>query len=107
MALNDFRAIYLPYCLKKQENGKYIVLNREYKPLGFNSYEQFNYSNYPISANLKGLTEKKVLELSWNNSPDKEHIFLYNDALNPIKSKDNMAKYLQKLDLLAKLKSVK
>ncbi len=107
MALNDFRAIYLPYYLKKQEDGKYIVLNREYKPLGFNSYEQFNYSDYPISTNLKGITEKKAIELSWNNSPDKENIFLYNDGLNPINSKSNMTKYLKKLELLAKLRSAK
>lgn len=105
MALNDFRAIYLPYCLKKQEDGKYVVLNREYKPLGFNSYEQFDYSNYPIASNLKGITEKKAIELSWNDSPDKENIFLYNDGTNPIKSKSNMTEYLKKLESLAKLKS--
>jgi len=107
MALNDFRAIYLPYCLKKQENGKYIVLNRNYKPLGFNSNEEFNYSDFPISSNLKGITEKKAIELSWNDSPDKENIFLYNDGTNPIKSKRNMTEYLKKIESLAKLKSVK
>lgn len=45
MALNDFRAIYLPYCLKKQKDGNYIILNREHN-LGFNTSEHIDYSDY-------------------------------------------------------------
>ena len=56
MPLGDFRSVYFPYCIKKQDDGSYIVLNREYKPLGFNSREHFNYEDYPISSKIKGLT---------------------------------------------------
>jgi hypothetical protein len=34
MALDDFRAVFLPYCLEKRNGGRYVVLNREYKPVG-------------------------------------------------------------------------
>jgi hypothetical protein len=37
MPLGDFRSIYLPYCLDKQADGSWLVLNREYKPVGFNT----------------------------------------------------------------------
>lgn len=104
MALNDFRAIYLPYFLKRQDDGKYIVLNRKYKPLGFNPNEYLTYSDYPISSLLKGMTDSKVVELSWNDSINKEEIFLYDDASIPTRSKDDMNAYLIRLQLLAELK---
>lgn len=105
MALNDFRDIYLPYCLKKLENGKYVVLNREYKPLGFNSKEIFDYSNFPISSNLEGITKKKAITISWNNLPDNDNIFLYNDETNPLKNKKHMDDYLKRLELLSHIKN--
>ena len=35
MPLGDFRSVFMPYCLRKQKDGRYVVLNREYKPVGF------------------------------------------------------------------------
>jgi hypothetical protein len=32
--LGDVRSVHLAYCIKKQDDGTYVVLNREYKPLG-------------------------------------------------------------------------
>lgn len=104
MALQDFRAICLPYCLIRQSNGGYIVLNREYKPLGFNSTNRVDYNDYPITTAFKSLTKKTAVELSWSNSENLDEIFLYNDATNPLKSKKNMDAYLKKIERLAKLK---
>ena len=61
MAMNDFRAICLPYCLKKQNDGTYLVLNREYKPLSFKTRED-NYLNQelPIYLKIKNLTSKTI-----------------------------------------------
>ena len=33
----DFRAVYFPYCIEKQADGTWVVLNRQYKPVGFNT----------------------------------------------------------------------
>lgn len=107
MPINEFRAIYLPYCIKKIENDNYVVLNRNYKPLGFQTNENLNYNDYPITTKFKGLTEKKAIELSWNNSPDTDNIFLYNDATNPRINKKNMQDYLKKVEMLSKLKMKK
>lgn len=104
MALQDFRAIYLPYCLLKQPNGGYVVLNREYKPIGFNTTNRVNYEDYPIMTKFKSLTKKVAAKLSWSKSENVDEIFLYNDGTNPLNSKKNMDAYLKKIERLAKLK---
>lgn len=48
----DFSAVFLPYCLQKQSDGQYVVLNRQYKKLGFKTLEHIDYEEYPI-INLK------------------------------------------------------
>jgi hypothetical protein len=103
MALGDFRAIFLPYCLQKQPDGTYAVLNREYKPVGFKTRDVIKYSDYPVCVKIKGLTPAKAVKLSNNGSKDLDTIFLYNDVTNPIGSKKNMDAYLAKIALLAKL----
>lgn len=105
MALYDFRSVYLPYCLKRQEDGRYIVLNREYKPLGFNTDTHVNYEDYPIAAKIKGITKKVAMELSIDKSSDLDQIFLYNDATNPSSNSENMKKYLKKIEKIATYKA--
>ncbi len=104
MALRDFSSVYLPYCLKKQEDGSFIVLNREYKPLGFNSIDHFNCEDYPISSKIKGITTKKIEKLAYDGKINEGFIFFYNDGCIPTKSKVNMAKYLERLEILASYK---
>jgi len=104
MPLNDFRSAYLPYCLDKQEDGSYAVLNREYKPLGFITKEFVTYSDYPVTVNLKGLTVNKAEQLSATGSNDTNRIYLYNDSTIPTDSKKNMDQYLSRLATLSKLK---
>ena len=58
MALNDFRAIFLPYVLEKQKDGSYVVKNREYKPLGNCTSKWEKEQNFPEGTKLKGLSPK-------------------------------------------------
>jgi hypothetical protein len=104
MALHDFRAAYLPYCLKKQKDGRYVPLNREYKPVGFLTYAWVNYEDYPVSAKIKGIGPALARKLSCHGSGDTEEIFLYHDGCNPIGGDAYMQDYLKKLKLLAKLR---
>ena len=101
MPSGDFRSVYLPYCLKKLEDGSFIVLNRNYKPLGFNTREHINYEDYPISSKIKGITTKTIQRLAYNGKMEDGFLFLYNDGLIPTKSKANMTKYLERLEILA------
>lgn len=103
MPLGDFRSVYLPYCLKKQEDGTYIVLNREYKPVGFNTKEHLRYEDYPVSSRLMGIGKVTAKKLSHDGSENTENIFLYNDACVPTHSAEHMNSYLNKIKILAKL----
>ncbi len=103
MALKDFRAVFLPYCLDKQPDGRYAVLNREYKPVGFFTKEWITYAEHPVLVKLRGITPTLAAKLSWEHSKDTSRVYLYNDASSPVLSKANMRAYLDKLELLAKL----
>jgi hypothetical protein len=102
--MDVFRQIYMPYCLKRQPDGRYAVLNRHYKPVGFNTQDFVTYADYPVLSVVLGLTPKKAAALSIHGSDDVTEIFLYNDASVPTRSPDNMRRYLEKLAVLAKLK---
>lgn len=106
MALYDFRSVYLPYCLKRQSDGRYVVLNREYNPIGFNTTDNVNYEDYPITSKIRGITKKAAQELSYNKSSNVEQIFLYDDATNPSSNQKNMKEYLKKIEKIAKYKTV-
>lgn len=106
MSIGDFRSVYLPYCLEKQEDGSYVVLNRNYKPVGFNTSERIPYDDYPVSSKLRGIGPGTAKKLSYEGSENTDKIFLYNDGCVPVHSKANMEAYLQKLAILAKLNIV-
>jgi hypothetical protein len=103
MPLDDFRAVFLPYCLKKQKDGRYVVLNREYKPVGFYTTTWVKYEEHPVFVKIKGLTKASAAKLSDKGETNLEELFLYNDATNPVSSKANMQLYLAKLEILARL----
>lgn len=102
--MRNFREAFLPYCLKKQPDGRYIVLNRAYKPLGFLTKEQIVYENYPIQAKLR-IRSQTAAKLSHLGDPNTEIIFLYAD--NCIRTETHMQAYLARLQLLAKLKIIR
>ncbi|MGA7124400.1 MAG: hypothetical protein WBY94_30135 [Polyangiaceae bacterium] len=104
MPSHEFRAVHLPYCLQRLDDGRYVVLNRDYKPLGFRTREHITYENYPIAVKLAGLTKKLAAKLSCEGSDELAKIFLYNDSTVPTKDAKSMTAYLGRLAVLAKLK---
>ena len=103
MPLNSFQSVYLPYCLLQQPDGRYAILNREYKPLGFRTKAHVNYEDFPVLVEFKGLTKKLASQISCNGSDTTAQIFLYDDSSVPISSTSDMNSYLRRLGLLAKL----
>lgn len=103
MPLNDFRSIYLPYCLMKQEDGSWVVLNREYKPVGFNTHDFIKYEDYPVATRFKGLGPTTLNKLSYTGFATGNTVFLYNDGCVPTHEAEYMTAYMKKLQLLAKL----
>jgi hypothetical protein len=103
MALDEFRSIYLPYCIEKQQDGSWVVLNREYKPVGFNTTEWITYSDFPVSVRLKGLGPAKLARISYNGSVEGNRVFLYDDGCIPTSNAHARKAYLERLFILAKL----
>ena len=105
MSLQSFLSINFPYCLEYQPDGSIVVLNREYKPLGFNTKEFITYKNYPINTKYKKIHPANSKKLSIRDDVNvNERIYLYDDGCNPLSSKANMKMFLEKLATLAKLK---
>jgi hypothetical protein len=104
MPLGDVRSVHLPYCIKKQSDGTYVVLNREYKPLGFKTKDNVNYADYPICVKLRGLRAATAAKISYSGSSDLGVIYLYNDGCIPTDSAAHMTAYLKRLAVFAKLK---
>jgi|SRR5690606_18048821 len=103
MALFTVMHAAMPYCLQKQPDNTWVILNREYKPLGFLG-GLHNYGDYPIAMNIQGLTARVADKISCNPNPDPNCIYLYNDGCVPTHSDDNMADYLRRLAVLGPLK---
>ena len=106
MPAYDFRSVHLPYCIKKLPNGNHIVLNRDYKPIGFRTSAQLDYEAYPVGVKFKRLTAATIAKLSIDGSDSADAIYLYGDSTIPTRSAQNMRQYLERLGILAKLQFI-
>jgi hypothetical protein len=93
----------MPYCIQKQADGKFVVLNRDYKPVGFNTSKGISYKEYPIIHKVKGLTPEIAAKISHENDPGLNSIYLYHDGSVPTDSDENMEEYEKRLKLLNQL----
>ncbi|MCD4820754.1 MAG: hypothetical protein K8R11_01465 [Methanococcoides sp.] len=105
MAIENVRAVYFPYCIEKQEDGSWVLLNRNYKPVGFNTGDFIRYEEYPVSMKLKGIGPATLKKLSDKNEDIEDRVYLYNDSCVPTSSAQAMSSYLKKLEVLLKLQS--
>ncbi len=105
--MSDFRSVYMPYCLQRLPDGRYTVLNREYRPLGITTTDfscVVDYEKFPIAARLTGLTPKGVARrLSVDGSADMNRIYLYHDGCVPTHGAKHMNAYMKRLKILAYL----
>jgi hypothetical protein len=100
--LDDICRYFLPYCLQLQTNGYYVVLNRQYKPLGYPD-GHFEYEKY---AEHLPVRDESALSWTVDRSPGIAH--LYSDLTCPSRTDGNYKyynwdMYLPKLRLLRQL----
>jgi len=103
MAIENVRAVYFPYCIEKCADGSWVLLNRNYKPVGFNTSNFINYADYPVAMKLKGLGPSTLKKLSYKDEEPSDRVYLYNDGCVPTSSSAAMNAYLKKLEILLKL----
>lgn len=104
MKIKNVRAVYFPYCIEKQKDGSWVMLNRDYKPIGFNTEEWTTYEEYPVSMKIKGLGPGTLRRLSCNDTELGDRVYLYRDGCVPTRNTKAMTSYLEKLTILLKLK---
>ena len=63
MALNNFFKINLPYGIKRNGNGHWAALNREYRPLGGNNFIKHVPGSAFIYTNYGELSDKLPMDL--------------------------------------------
>lgn len=104
MLKDELRHTHFPYCLDRQEDGSYVLLNRNYKPIGFMSDEWVNYDEHPVGVNIKGLTPNIAAGLDARGREELDRIYLYNDGYIPTDSAESMQAYLARLAKLMALR---
>ena len=105
MTKNETRQTHLPYCLDRQRDGRYVVLNRCHKPVSFiMSKVQKSEGSLIDVVELRGLTEQTAAELDVFGRANLEHIYLYDDDCLPTASPENMQAYLARLSKLVALR---
>lgn len=103
--VSEFRQVFLIYCLQRQEDGRFIALNRRYKPVGMNSTEWVKYEDFPVGFKFKrALSDHQVAALSFKDDTASECIYLYNDGCIPTDSPSAWAAYAERLGRLASYK---
>jgi hypothetical protein len=102
MPLYDFRSVCLPYCLELQSCGRYAILNREYKPLGWHIQQYIRYEQYPILLTLR-VTPLRAKNLSCYLKADTRKIYLYHDGCIPTANSEVWSAYSARLEYLAKI----
>lgn len=95
-----------PYCVRKMkdcEDDTWILLNRNYKPVGIvDEYETVDYNESPCGV-FKAKISKKVKE-RLGYIEDEQCLYLFNDGTAPWLSKSNMDAYLECLRILMGIK---
>ena len=89
-----------PYCFKRLRSGKWLPLNREYRPLGISrsqsplaSYEEFESEALPSEA-------LHFDRIPAGRGDTEERKFLYGDATAPHRSQENYARYCARLEAI-------
>ena len=101
--MTEMREVFFPYCLKRQSDGRYALLNRRYKPVGFFTGGWVKHDGHPILVNMR-ITPKMAASVSWEKSPKTDAIFFYNDGCIPTRSTEAMAAYLDRISRVMKWK---
>jgi hypothetical protein len=97
---NDDR-VNLPYCLYRQNCGRYLLLNRNYKPIGNPTKEWVDYE--PLEGLDLRLSREDAERISWDVRPGTKFIFLFNDGCPPWRGRRNRENYLRRLAIVAGL----
>ena len=91
---------HLPYCIMHIDNDRYIILNRNYKPLGQTSFDYVDYKKHPSVIHIK-ITEKQAKKLSYDGLIKSDCIYFYDNSDTVLRNPQAFNDYVARLKLLA------
>ncbi|WP_458789419.1 hypothetical protein [Adonisia turfae] len=94
---SKFLEIFYPYCIERLEDGRYVILNRNYKPLGVMTSERIDYGPYAVSLKI---TPSVASKISWKGDADITRIYLYQSRHTVCESYEWKA-YTERLKVLS------
>ncbi len=98
MPLRSFREIFLPYCVIRESDGTWSVLNREYVALGEN--ERKSHKGPTRTYSLKGLGPAALKKIAFCSRPEENTFWLYDESCFPESSAENWNAYSKRLKAL-------
>jgi hypothetical protein len=95
--MTDVRWQFLPYAVIKQPSGKYVIVNRRYKPIGtIDNSVWYDYERYAVHLKLTTAKRKKIAY----SENEKEGVFwLYGGSAAPV-DKQRKDEYFKRLSVL-------
>lgn len=111
--MNSSRMLHthFPYCVERLDDGRWIVLNRSYKPLGMTvpvtTWVDYTRGSHQVSFKRGELDEETLSVVATSVQRDEDaaiqRFYLYADACLPTAGPGHMAAYLERLAALANL----
>lgn len=99
---------HLPYCLQKTADGSWLLLNRNYKPLGSVSNVRVDYDSHPDRLKIHQRTISSLQKHATSIIPDQPGdpglFFLYDDGCIPTESAAHWKRYASILQILINAK---
>jgi hypothetical protein len=101
----SFSHTQLPYCIQKTADGKWLALNRHYKPVGTTSLDWVDYDSHPNRLEIDADSLEEIRQLSPLVYPDSivepEVIYLFVDDTERVEAEDSWSSYSKILRILA------
>ncbi len=96
---DEFRRVFLPYCIERVGDHGHVVLNRLYKPLGMRTDVHVDYAPHAVRFRALGPTRAELLSHARSQNTDRIH--LYADTSAPTRSQEDWDAYQRRLQMLA------
>lgn len=105
--LRNVRHIMFPYGMTRNDDGTWVLFNRNYKPVGLISEDHVDYNDPRHKMKIKGLSRATLAKLDIRGEGLGTQIFFYNDATTPESSASAMSAYLKRLEILIRLEGAR
>lgn len=108
MPIGQLAHTHFPYCIQKTADGKWLVLNRSYKPLGVVSKDWVDYDSHPDRVPLDHRSVAALTRIAVYEMDDEEGnpvtIFFYKDGQRIADTDEGWSTYAAVLQVLGQAK---